>query len=145
MKMLKIPLSITLQTVRSVPSLSSSFRHLSLTSTISAQKSGTVELPKKPRTPWVNFYTKNLSVYKKSNPTLSTPELMRKLSGEWAKVPEKDKSKMQEFYKKENEAYKAEMAEVPQGQLDNIKAAKKLKNIKASVTSAKSELEKLQT
>jgi len=142
--MLKIPFSITLQTFRSLPSLSS-FRHISLSSSISGKKSDTVEVPKKPRTPWVNFYTKNLPVFKKSYPTLSTPELMSKISNEWAKVPEKDKSKMQEFYKKENEAYKAEMAEVPQGHLDNIKAAKKLKNIKASVTTAKSELEKLQT
>jgi len=142
--MLKIPLSVTLQTIRSVPSLSSSFRHLSLTSTISAQKSNTVELPKRPKTPWLNFYTKNLPVFKKSNPTLTTPEIMRKIGAEWAKVPEKDKSKLQDFYKKENEAYKAEMAEVPQEQLDDIKAAKKEKKTKASVASATADLKNLQ-
>jgi RecG-like helicase len=148
--MLKIPLSTALQTFRSVPSVSSSFRHLTLSSSILARKSNTAEpvraeLPKKPMTPWVNFYTKNLSVFKKSYPTLSPPELMRKLGKEWANVPEKDKSKLQEFYKKENEAFKAEMAKVPQEQLDNIKSVKKLKNTKDNVKSAKEELLNLQT
>ena len=151
--MLKIRLSVALQTFRSVPSLSSSFRHLSLSPNILADKAVTVELPKKPRTPWINFYTKNFPVFKKSFPTLTNPELMHKISKEWANVPNADKSKLQEFYKKEKEAY---MAEVPHEQIDNIKAPKKLNQMKkenkdiekqtrVSMKLAKSELQNLLT
>ena len=133
--MFKIHLSVALQTFRSFPSFSSSFRQLSLSSQILAEKVGKVELPKKPRTPWINFFVKNHPVFKKSYPTLTSPELMSKISKEWAIVPDKSKSKMKELYRKEKEVYMAEMTEVPQEQL---KASK-------SVKSAKRGLKKLLT
>eukprot|EP00092_Neocalanus_flemingeri_P075483 GFUD01093500.1.p1 GENE.GFUD01093500.1~~GFUD01093500.1.p1 ORF type:complete len:267 (+),score=84.77 GFUD01093500.1:81-881(+) len=131
----------TMQGCRLIPCLSSSLRHFSISSALTV-KSPT-EIPKKPNTPWVNFYVKNLPTFKKSYPDLPTTEVMRKVSHEWAKVPEQDKSKLKTLFQKEKETYAAKMAKVPEELIENVKAVKKTKKIERQNTQEKKELKDL--
>ena len=115
------------QAFRSHPSLSSSLRQLSLS--YSLLEKSPIDLPKKPPTPWINYYSQNYQPYKKSFPDLTTPELMRKISQDWAKVPSEEKSKLQALYHKQKEVYATKLAEVPQDQIDEAKAVKKAKQM----------------
>ena len=46
-----------------------------------------LEIPKKPNTPWVNFFKANLPEYREKNPGAKVSELMSKMSAEWKKLP----------------------------------------------------------
>ena len=37
------------------------------------------EIPKKPSTPWVNYFTSKLPEFKKNNPNMRQPDIMRKI------------------------------------------------------------------
>eukprot|EP00092_Neocalanus_flemingeri_P024310 GFUD01026366.1.p1 GENE.GFUD01026366.1~~GFUD01026366.1.p1 ORF type:complete len:257 (-),score=89.58 GFUD01026366.1:36-806(-) len=130
-----------LQAFRLIPSLSSSVCHFSISSAL-AGKSPT-EIPKKPLTPWVTFYAKNFPAFKKSYPDLPTGEVMRKVSHEWAKVTEEDKSKLKTLFLKETEIYVANMAKVPKELIENAKAVKKTKRIEKQNAQEKKKLKDL--
>jgi len=126
----------------STSSISSSFRFLSI-SPIFHEKFSTDGFPKKPPTPWINFYSNNYPAYRKSFPDLSTPELMRKISSEWSKVPEAEKSRLQALYLKEKENYAVKLAQVPQEMVDKAKDSKKSKHLGKQKKSAEAELKSL--
>ena len=52
-----------------------------------------VEIPKRPNTPWVNFFKANLPEYKKKHPGAKVSDLMSKMSEEWKKLPAHKKVK----------------------------------------------------
>ena len=52
-----------------------------------------VEIPKRPNTPWVNFFKANLPEYKKKHPGVKVSDLMSKMSEEWKKLPAQKKVK----------------------------------------------------
>jgi len=138
-----------IQTIKSLSNMSClqiSLRNLSLSSSVQlVQKAKVVPsgIPKKPATPWVNFYSKNFQTVKKSNPNLATAEIMRKISTEWAKVGEKEKEKMQALYVKDVESFKKKMEKVPQHKLEDLKIARKIKQTEKEVRVSKQERKNL--
>ena len=56
-----------------------SLRQISLSS--SALKASPIveEIPKKPSTPWVHYFTSKLPEFKKNNPNMRQPDIMRKI------------------------------------------------------------------
>merc|ERR1719435_887457 len=81
----------------------------------------TPQVPKKPNTPWLNFYMTNLPKYKKSHPEVKTPQLMKLISKEWKGVPEATKAPMVALYEKEKAKYQQEMDRLPVDVVENIK------------------------
>ena len=138
-----------LQISKPLSTLSTSFRHLSLSSSLSAIKFGKDDLPKKPKTPWVNYYTTNFPEFKQSFPYLSTAELMRKISTDWKKLPEKEKGKFQELYEKEKLVYAKKLEALPKEVLEEKKRSKRVeindKQIMKDKKSAEAELKNLLT
>ena len=51
----------------------------------------TIELPKRPNTPWVNFFKATLPEYRKKHPGAKVSDLMSKISEEWKKLPAQKK------------------------------------------------------
>ena len=117
-----------IQISRPLSTLSASFRHLSLSSSLSVSVPGKDEIPKNPNTPGVNYYTKSIPSSKKAFPNLRTGELMRKISTEWKKLPEKEKGKFQEIYKTEKLIYAKKLESLPKGVLEERKKSKKVEN-----------------
>ena len=52
-----------------------------------------LEIPKKPNTPWVNFFKDSLPEYRKKNPGAKVSDLMPKISEEWKNLPAQKKVK----------------------------------------------------
>ena len=52
-----------------------------------------VEIPKRPNTPWVNFFKANLPEHRKKNPGAKVSDLMSKIGEEWRKLPAQKKVK----------------------------------------------------
>ena len=52
-----------------------------------------LEIPKKPNTPWVNFFKANLPEHRKKNPGAKVSVLMSKIGEEWRKLPAQKKVK----------------------------------------------------
>jgi len=70
---------------------------------------------------------------------------MKKISEDWARVPEQEKAKMQEMYEKEKEDYAIKLAKVPQNILDKVKEEKDLKKsnrLNRATSKVKTEAEK---
>ena len=106
--------------------VSASFRHLSLSSSLSVAKLEKEYLPKRPSTPWVKYYTQNFPSGKVSFPYLSTGELMKKISIDWKKLPEKEKGKFQEIYENEKLLYAKKLASMPKEVIEDRKESKRL-------------------
>ena len=53
-----------------------------------------LEIPKKPNTPWVNFFKANLPEHRKKNPGAKVSVLMSKIGEEWRKLPAQKKVKI---------------------------------------------------
>ena len=81
----------------------------------------TPQVPKKPNTPWLNFYMANLPKYKKSHPEVKTTQLKKLISEEWKGVPEDTKAPMVALYEKERAKYQQEMDRLPVDVVENIK------------------------
>merc|ERR1719195_1111257 len=103
----------------------SGVRHLSLTPAM--MKTGA--MPKKPATPWSNFYASQLPHYKKQFPNLRISDLMKKISQGWKEVSDEEKKKLQFIYEKEKEVYSQKMAKVPDAVLSSAKAVKATKKV----------------
>jgi len=126
--------------------LSASFRHLSLSSSLSVSKLEKEDLPKRPSTPWVRYYTQNFPSSKVSFPYLSTGELMKKISIDWKKLPEKEKGKFQEIYENEKLLYAKKLASMPKEVIEDRKESKKLeKSDKQAMKNKRSAEEELRT
>lgn len=121
--------------------LVSGVRHLSLAPSLLQAKN--IEVPKKPATPWVNYFRTQMPEFKKSNPNLAVPEIMRKISVAWGQVSEQEKSKLQAMYLKEKEMYQRKLAKVPEDVLANAKASKDRKKASKQKESAANELKAL--
>jgi len=111
-----------------ISTLSASFRYFSLSSSLSVAKFGKDEFPKKPNTPWINYYTKSLPACKQSFPHLSTGEHMRKISTDWKKLPENEKGKFQAIYENEKLVYAKKLESVPKEVLEERKRSKRVEN-----------------
>ena len=129
--------------------VSASFRHLSLSSSLSVAKLEKEYLPKRPSTPWVKYYTQNFPSSKISFPYLSTGELMKKISIDWKKLPEKEKGKFQEIYENEKLLYAKKLASMPKEVIEDRKESKRLeksdKQVMKNKRSAEEELRTLLT
>ena len=129
--------------------LSASFRHISLSSSLSVAKLEKKDLPKRPSTPWVKYYTQNFPSSKISFPYLSTGELMKKISIDWKKLPEKEKGKFQELYENEKLLYAEKLASMPKEVIEDRKESKRLeksdKQVMKNKRSAEEELRNLLT
>lgn len=121
--------------------LVSGVRHLSLAPALLQAKS--VEVPKKPSTPWNNFFKTQLPEFKKSDPNLTVPQLMKKISVAWSQVSEQEKNKLQDLYLKERESYQRKLAKVPEDVMQHAKASKDRKKASKLKTSADNELKAL--
>jgi len=132
--MMNLPLT-SLQTVRTIPCLASSFRQLSVSPSMMLQ----LDMPKKPMTPWITYYTKNFAAIKKSLPTVPTAQLMKKLSEDFKRMPEQEKAEMQQVYQKQMEMYSVKLAKVPQDVLDKMKSLKKAKRAMKAGSQGKTE------
>jgi len=117
----------------------SGIRHLSLTpAMMKTAESGA--MPKKPATPWSNFYAAQLPHYKKQFPNLRISDLMKKISQGWKEVSDEEKKKLQFIYEKEKEVYSQKMAKVPDAVLSSAKAVKATKKVDKEKRSVKEEL-----
>ena len=117
-----------LQSFRSINNnLSTAFRSLCLTTPAYQSHGAKAEIPKRPANPWITYYSKQYPAFKKSYPTLSSSDLMKKIHIDWLKLGESEKEKMQTVYRNELETYKRKMEEVPKEMLSERKSAKKNK------------------
>ena len=120
--------------------LADSFRHLAIGN---PQAKNVYGLPKKPPTPWILFYTSNLPAYRKSNPTMGVAQIMKKISVEWAKVPEAKKSAMKMDFEKERLKWEKLVAAVPEAQMDAVARVKKGEQVAKKIKTVQSELKEL--
>jgi len=138
--MIKSQLSGTgLQNLWSVQNISTVFRHLSVSTSVQQPQKAITEIPKRPPTPWITYYTKHFPAFKKSYPSSNNPELMKKINNEWGKLAQNEKEKMQKVYLNEMAVYKKKMEKVPQQMLDEMKAAKVAKQEEKKSRKAKKE------
>lgn len=100
----------------------------------------TSQVPKKPNTPWLNFYMVNLPKYKKFHPEVKTGQLMKLISEEWKGVPEATKAPMVAIYEKEKAKYQQEMDRLPVDVVENIKEQRSATRAIKTSKSASSEL-----
>jgi len=99
-----------------------------------------LEIPKKPNTPWVNFFKANLPEYREKNPGAKVSELMSKMSAEWKKLPTHTKDPMVARYEAEKVKYQKLMDKVPEEVKAKAKAEKRQKKTIKSGRSAAVEL-----
>jgi len=99
-----------------------------------------LEIPKKPNTPWVNFFKDNLPEYRKKNPGAKVSDLMPKISEEWKNLPAQKKDPMVAQYEAEKVKYQKLMDKVPEEVKEKAKAEKRQKKAIASGRSAAAEL-----
>lgn len=99
-----------------------------------------LEIPKKPNTPWVNFFKDNLPEYRKNNPGAKVSDLMSKISEEWKKLPAQKKDPMVAQYEADKVKYQKLMDKVPDELKQKAKAEKRQKKAIASGRSAVVEL-----
>jgi len=85
------------------------------------------EIPKRPSTPWTSYYTAKFPNVKEKNPTLPTSEIMRMISGNWKKVPDDEKDRLQKIYLEQLKSYQLKLEQLPQGVLERAKELKKEK------------------
>merc|ERR1711973_741266 len=74
-----------------------------------------------------------LPEFKKSDPNLTVPQLMKKISVAWSQVSEQEKNKLQDLYLKERESYQRKLAKVPEDVMLHAKASKDRKKASKSV------------
>ena len=113
------------QPIRSINNLSTSFRSLCLTTTVYQAERVKCDIPKRPSNPWITYYAKHYPAFKKSYPSSTASDLMKKIHNQWVNVARTEKEKMQKVYHQELETFKKKMEEVPQEMLNELKAVKK--------------------
>merc|ERR1712079_523750 len=89
------------------------------------------EIPKKPATPWVQYFTAKL------------PDIMRKISQSWGQVSEEEKQRFQFIYDKEREIYQQKIAALSENVISSEKAIKAQKKASKQKKSAADELKQL--
>jgi len=99
-----------------------------------------LEIPKKPNTPWVNFFKANLPEHRKKNPGAKVSVLMSKIGEEWRKLPAQKKEPMVAQYEAEKVKYLKLMDKVPEEVKEQAKAEKRQKKVIASSKNAAMEL-----
>jgi len=102
-----------------------------------------VEIPKRPNTPWVNFFKANLPEYKKKHPGVKVSDLMSKMSEEWKKLPAQKKDPMITQYEADKVKYQKLMDKVPEEVKERAKAEKRQKKAIATGRSAATELKEM--
>jgi hypothetical protein len=100
----------------------------------------TSEVPKKPNTPWLNYYTSNLPTYQKSFPELKIGQIMKKVAADWKMVPEEQKMSMKEAYEAEKVKWHKQMEAVPEEVKEAAANARRSKKAITDTKSAASEL-----
>lgn len=72
------------------------------------------QIPKKPRSPWVDYFVSNYPAVKKTHPDLKTaPQVMKKMSADWKLLPSSQKASLTFSYKASMARWQQEMAMVP--------------------------------
>lgn len=102
-----------------------------------------IEMPKKPSTPWVQYFQAKMPEFKKNYPDMRQPDVMRKISESWAQVNEKEKEKFQFIYAKQKEIYQQKIAKLSEDVISSNKATKAQKRVTKSKKSAADELKQL--
>jgi len=102
-------------------------RQVSLSSCFLKTAPSQGELPKRPTTPWTSYYTANYPGVKEKYPNLPTPEIMRLISGNWKKLPDTEKDRLQKIYHDEKRQYLAKLDQLPEGTLQRAKEMKREK------------------
>nr|P40626.1 RecName: Full=High mobility group protein B; AltName: Full=Non-histone chromosomal protein LG-2 [Tetrahymena thermophila]AAA30121.1 high-mobility-group protein B [Tetrahymena thermophila] len=108
------------------------------------------DLPSKPKRPQTGFFIYKSEVFAKRRtecPTLKVPEIVSKISEEYKALPEKEKQKYEEAYRKEkatydkqNDQWKEKYGDIEKSLKDQAKKALKEKTKKSKA--AEKELEK---
>jgi hypothetical protein len=98
------------------------------------------EVPKKPNTPWLNYYTSNFPSYQKAFPELKIGQLMKKVAADWKTVPEEQKMMMKKSYDVEKEKWHKQMEAVPESVKEAAVSARRNKKAITDTKSAASEL-----
>jgi len=101
-----------------------SFSTSTLNSVPTNKQSQMPTMPKKPNTPWMNFYSKNFPLVKDAFPNLPTSDIMKRVSLEWKKIPEAKKSQLKSLYMKEKDKFTKLMEKVPEEMLTKQKKEK---------------------
>lgn len=135
--------------VRSTCPLVPTFRSLSLSSCLENPAAAKTTIPKRPRTPWIRFWSENLPLVKSAQPNTKSPEIMKQLSSKWNLLAENQKNQYVSAYEKEKEIYKLKVSKIPESALAEAsqesakKRASKLKNkAQSELTELLSSLEK---
>ena len=119
-----------------------SLRQISLTPSVLKTATGE-EIPKKPATPWVQYFTAKLPEVKRNNPNMRQPDIMRKISQSWGQVSEQEKQRFQFIYDKEREIYQQKIAALSENVISSEKAIKAQKKASKQKKSAADELKQL--
>jgi len=119
-----------------------SLRQISLSPSVLKPPAGE-EIPKKPATPWVQYFQAKMPEFKKSYPDMRQPDIMRKISESWGKVSEKEKEKFQFIYDKEKEIYQQKIASLSEEVISSNKSTNAKKKLTKSKKSAEEELKVL--
>jgi len=123
-----------------------SLRQISLSPSVvlrSSSASAVQEVPKKPSTPWVQYFQAKMPEYKRNYPDMRQPDIMRKISESWSQVSDKEKETFQFIYQKEKEIYQQKVASLSEDIISSKKATKAQKRVTKSKKSAADELKQL--
>merc|ERR1712073_44304 len=112
-----------------------SLRQISLSPSVLRTATGE-EIPKKPATPWVQYFTAKLPEVKRNNPNMRQPDIMRKISQSWGQVSEQEKQRFQFIYDKEREIYQQKIAALSENVISSEKAIKAQKKASKQKKSA---------
>merc|ERR1719234_1963797 len=99
-----------------------------------------IELPKRPNTPWVNFFKATLPEYRRKHPGAKVSDLMSKISEEWKKLPAQKKDPMISQYEAEKVKFQKLMEKVPEEVKEKAKEEKRQKKAFTSGRNAAAEL-----
>jgi len=102
-----------------------------------------VEIPKRPVTPWINYYKSSLPEFRRKHPGAKVSDLMSKISEEWKKLPAEKKRPMEAKYEAEKVKYQSLMDKVPEEVKEQARAEKRQKRAIASGRSAAVELKEM--
>lgn len=101
------------------------------------------EIPKKPSSPWVQYFQAKMPEFKRNYPDMRQPDVMRKISESWSQVSDKEKEKFKFIYEKEKEIYQQKIASLSDDVISSNKATKAKKRATKSKKSAEDELKQL--
>ena len=139
-----------------------SLRQISLSPSVlkSSPAAAEQEMPKKPFSPWVQYFQAKMPEFKRNYPDMRQPDVMRKIryvcreqikqlftfnifSESWSQVSDKEKEKFKFIYEKEKEIYQQKVASLSDDVISSNKATKAQKRATKSKKSATDELKQL--